>query len=231
MADWSAPVFLTSAELQTLDDQIQKAQSTTRQIVIDWRELVAMDAAYWAEFERTLANLAELPLRCKMHGVAALEQVFSDATPAAMLAKLAFLRCQNKAQQFEDVAMDYCVKFEVSPPDWVLPKCRFEETQLQLAPRAVIADAQIPTELYGVLEGAHAAQLLTALTPVDGLVIRCDRLVRCDAESGSKLVKWAQIAVERFGCRVEFYGVHRLIESYLIAQGMSTYAKITLRKD
>jgi hypothetical protein len=230
-ADWKSPVSLTSIDLEALNQRIQTAQSTTRQIVLDWRELMNVESSSWAEFQIVLENLADLPMRCKVHGVAALELAFTDATPEAMLTKLAFIRCKNKTQLFEDVAMDYCVKFEVSPPDWRPPQCRLEEADAKLSPSAAAGSAAIPAELYGVLEGNHAAQLMKTLTPAEGLVIRCDRLVRCDASTATKLVKWAQIALERFGHHVEFHGVHRLIESYLIAQGIAPYAKITLRKD
>ncbi len=230
-ADWKSPVFLTPTELDALNQCIQTAKSTTRQIVLDWRELGGIASSSWAEFQIVLENLANLPLRCKMHGVAALEQAFTDATPTAMLTRLTFLRIKNRAQQFEDVAMDYCVKFEVSPPDWMVPQCRFEEADTKLSPSAAAGPAALPIELYGVLEGNHAAQLMKMLSPSEGLVIRCDRLVRCDASTASTLVKWAQIALERFGHHIEFHGVHRLIESYLIAQGIAPYARITLRKD
>lgn len=230
-ADWESPVFLTPTELDALNQCIQTAQSTTRQIVLDWRELGGVASSSWAEFQIVLENLANLPLRCKMHSVAALEQAFTDATPTAMLTRLTFLRIQNRAQQFEDVAMDYCVKFEVSPPDWMVPQCRFEEADARLSSSITAGPAAMPIELYGVLEGTHAAQLMKTLTPTEGLVIRCDRLVRCDASTASTLVKWAQIALERFGHQVEFHGVHRLIESYLTAQGITPYAKITIRKD
>ncbi|MEY4295481.1 MAG: hypothetical protein RLY82_1169 [Pseudomonadota bacterium] len=230
-ADWASPVFLTPIDLENLSQRIQMAQSTTRQIVLDWYELKGIDSSSWAEFQTVLDNLADLPLRCKMRGVARLELAFTDATPAAMLAKLAFIRCKNEAQLFEDIAMDYCMKFEVSPPDWVLPKCRLEEADTQLASSTISGQVAMPIELYGVLEGEHAELLMKTMTPSEALVIRCDRLVRCDASTSAKLVKWAQIALERFGYHVEFYGVHRLIEAYLMMQGIAPYAKVTLRKD
>jgi hypothetical protein len=230
-ADWKSPVFLTPTDLEVLNQRIQTSQNTTRQIVLDWRELMGVDSSAWAEFQIALDTLANLPLRCKMHGTAALELTFTDATPAAMLTKLAFIRCKNKAQLFEDVAMDYCVKFEVSPPDWALPKCRFEEADTKLSPSAPMGQTAMPIELYGILEGDHAAQLMKLMTPSEGLVIRCDRMVRCDVTTSTKLVKWAQIALERFGHQVEFHGVHRLIEAHLITQGIAPYAKVTLRKD
>jgi ABC-type transporter Mla MlaB component len=147
-----------------------------------------------------------------------------------ILANLALLRCQNRAQAFEDLAMDYCMKFEVSPPDWHLPLCRFESPDLPLVtPSEPVTELLVP-ELYGVLEGDHAMSSIKALTVANGLVIRCDRLVRCDAVATVALVRWAEAAKQQ-GHRAEFKNVHRLIESYFAAQGLTQHAKVTIRRD
>jgi anti-anti-sigma regulatory factor len=229
-ADWSAPLFLTPPSLQELQAVIQTAQSTSRQLVIDWRDLVAIDAACWGELQRVLNSLATIPLHCKVHGIGALEHIFDTSTPETMLAHLALLRCQNQAQRFEDVALDYCVRFEVSPPDWVLPLCRFESSA-ELLPTPDVSPSDAMPELFGVLEGeTEQIKSLIALTPKNAMVIRCSRLVRCDEQATAALKTWAE-AINLAGTTVEFKNVHRLIAPYFAAQGLGQFAIITTRKD
>jgi hypothetical protein len=228
-ADWIAPLFLTRIEIQALQVCIQEAHRTSRQLVMDWRDLVQVEAAQWGELQIVLESLASSSLHCTVHGAAMLEHVFDASTAQAMLANLALLRCQNQAQAFEDLAMDYCMKFEVSPPDWHLPLCRFESPDLPLDTSSAPLVESAP-ELYGVLEGNHAMSSINALAVATGLVIRCDRLVRCDAVATVALVRWAE-AAKQLGRRVEFKNVHRLIESYFAAQGLTQHAKVTIRRD
>jgi hypothetical protein len=208
---------------------IQEAQHTSRQLVIDWRDLVSIDGAHWGDFQIVLENLASMPLHCKVHGMAMLENIFDAASAPAMLAHLALLRCENRAQAFEEMALDYCMKYEVSPPDWAAPLCHFEASDMQLAAPSTPASDQTP-ELFGVLEGEIAISHLSDCVPSHGFVIRCDRLVRCDAAATAALVRWADGA-NRSGHRVVFKNVHRLIESYFSAQGLTEHAKVTVRRD
>lgn len=229
-ADWTAPLFLTQEPLQGLLASIQAAQGTSRQLVIDWHDLLAMDAARWGDLQTALNSLAALPLHCKVHGIAALEHIFDTSTPESMLAHLALLRCQNRAQAFEDLALDYCVRFEVSPPDWVQPLCRFESSSDVLTtPQAVQSDEVL--ELFGILEGeTDQIKSLIAQTPQSTVSIRCSRLVRCDERATEALKTWAE-AIKRLGHTVEFKNVHRLIAPYFAAQGLNRHATVTTRKD
>lgn len=227
--DWSAPLFLTKNELTALQACISSAESKSRQLVIDWRDLAAIDAAHWGDLLRVLDQLATSALQCKVHGASNLEHIFDASTAQAMLAHLALLRCQNQMTAFEDLAMDYCVKFEVSPPDWVQPRCRFET--FDIAPKAAVSEPQaLAPELYGVLSGDHAAQVLQAITPFDGLVIRCDRLVRSNALATAEVVRFAEKA-KALGYTIEFKDVHRLIEAHFFAEGLTQHAKVTIRKN
>ena len=47
-----------------------------------------------------------------------------DADPAFWLARLDALRLANRADQFDETAIDYCVTYEVSPPSWEPARCK-----------------------------------------------------------------------------------------------------------
>lgn len=228
-ADWSAPLFLTKTELTSLHACIEFAQNKSRQIVIDWRDLAAIDADNWNDLRFILDSLATSTLRCKVHGVSNLEHIFDASLAPAMLAHLALLRCQNQMTAFEDLAMDYCIKFEISPPDWVQPQCRFEA--FDSAPKEVASVIPVQaTELYGALSTHQATHALQSIAPFDGLVIRCDRLVRANPAGTAIVVQYAEKA-KALGYQIEFKNVHRLIEAYFSAQGLNQHAKVTVRKN
>jgi hypothetical protein len=166
-----------------------------------------------------------------VRGVAELEQLFDSESAESWLARLALLRCQNRAQAFEDLAIDYSVQFEISPPDWVRPECRFELAGGQDAPDATAPELNnLPPELYGTLDAGRAVKLLAALVPTDGMVIRCDRLVRCDPIATLAIGRFAQAAKAQ-GLQLELQSVHRVLAAYFAMQNLYDYAKITLRRD
>src|SRR4029079_9222994 len=46
------------------------------------------------------------------------------ADPAFWLTRLDALRLPNRADQFDETAIDYCVTYEVSPPSWEPARCQ-----------------------------------------------------------------------------------------------------------
>ena len=46
-----------------------------------------------------------------------------DADPAYWQVRLDALRLANRADQFDEAAIDYCVTYEVSPPSWERTRC------------------------------------------------------------------------------------------------------------
>jgi ABC-type transporter Mla MlaB component len=121
------------------------------------------------------------------------------------------------------------MKYEVSPPDWTRPLCRFEAADMPLTAPSTPAFDQV-AEIFGVLEGDHAVSRLSNLDSSHGYVIRCDRLVRCDAAATAALVRWAD-GINRSGHQAVFKNVHRLMQTYFAAQGLTEHAKVTVRKD
>lgn len=244
--DWTAPPYLTDGAFAGCDVLIHNAAMQKRSLHLDWRGLVAVDPAQWLTIKNQLSAIASQNLRCVMYGMSSLTQLFSRDLPEAMLAYLALLRCQNQAQAFEELAMDYCTAFEISPPDWVPPVCQIELqdsplTAASLAaaptPASAMANAtQLPSELIGEVErlpadwsalnfASNAAPL-----PAERWVIHCDKLIRVAPQAVRDLIALVKVLAKN-GIRVEFKDVHRLIAAYFLAQGLYELAKISIRKD
>ena len=47
-----------------------------------------------------------------------------DVDPVYWTLRLDALRLANRPDQFDEVAIDYCVTFEVSPPSWENSRCK-----------------------------------------------------------------------------------------------------------
>jgi ABC-type transporter Mla MlaB component len=230
-ADWVAPPALTQTDLLALQNAAQAAMKASRQLAIDWRSFVATDAAQWRLLNAALHYLASQRVHCLVHGLAALEQSFDPNSAESLLAKLALVRCQNKAQVFEDMAIDYSVQFEISPPDWIKPECRFEAATVANAPSTKAKPPiSLPPELYGTLDAARAVKALADWVPSEGMVIRCDRLVRCDPVAAMAIARFAEAAKAQ-GIQLELQGVHRVLAAYFAMKNLYDYAKVTIRRD
>ena len=53
-----------------------------------------------------------------------------SASQAWWCLRMAALRCMNRPDEFEMVALDYCVTYEVSPPSWIAPRCSYSDVPL-----------------------------------------------------------------------------------------------------
>ncbi len=229
LADWTAPAVLSQNELSSLETAVQAAIKAPRQLVMDWSAFAATDKAQWQLLKSALHYLASQSVHCSAHGILELEQSFDAQSAESTLARLALLRCQNRAQMFEDAAIDYSVQFEISPPDWIRPECRLEAVSGMSLP-VKAEPAMLQPELYGALDAAHAVKLLAELVPTDGMVIRCDRLVRCDPVATMAIARFAQAAKAQ-GMQLELQGVHRLIAAYFAMQNFHDNIKVTIRRD
>ncbi len=230
-AEWVASATLSEEGLLALQTAVLAAIKAQRQLVVDWLAFSPVDKVQWSLLRSALHFLATQPVHCDVRGMNELEQSFDPESAESWLARLALLRCQNRAQVFEDAAIDYSVQFEISPPDWVRPECRFDLTSDKEEPGA---NAPVPTnlspELYGTLDAGRAVKLLAAWLPTDGMVIRCDRLVRCDPVATMAIARFAQAAKAQ-GMQLELQGVHRVMAAYFAMQNLYDHAKVTIRRD
>jgi hypothetical protein len=242
--DWTAPAYLTDGAMAGFDELIQKAMTQKRSFHLDWRDLVSVDPAQWPTIKNQLSAIASHPLHCVMYGQASFQPAFTKDLPEAMLAHLALLRCQNQAAAFEELAMDYCVAYEVSPPDWQPPECQFEWRDSPLSavsPTLAVADTapsasdlETTPELIGEVEYLPNAWLAARPHPhpaaAQRWVVRCDKLVRIAPPAAQELLTWLKTLTAE-GLQVEFKDVHRLIAAYFLAFGLNEWSKISIRKD
>ncbi len=228
--DWTAAQALTKDDLVELEQVVGVAAKGSRHITINWAACAPSNPVQWRLLQVALDYLASQQVYCAVRGITELTQTFDLTVKESVLAKLALARCQNLAQLYEDLAIDYSLQFEISPPDWVPPVCRFELDSGASHRMQLVAQGALPAELFGSLDGESAARMLATITPAQGLVIRCDRLVRCDQVAVGVIKRFAQAAKAQ-AMEIEFQGVHRMVAAYFMKNDLYTYARVTLRRD
>jgi ABC-type transporter Mla MlaB component len=176
-----------------------------------------------------------------------------DADTQWWALRLESLRLLNQQDDFDAVALDYCVTYEISPPSWEPSRARIDRAGSEAADTA--ADASTTRSgfhksgLHSVLGsgGTRSAQLHLSgeivgdsgafLAPLDReakthdqLSISLRQLRRIDFSSAGALLNWA-MAQHNAGKTLQFTGVHRLIAGLFSILGLHEHALIQLRRD
>ena len=165
---------------------------------------------------------------------------------------MAALRLMGQHDEFELVALDYCVTYEVSPPSWASPRCSFTgDDGTQAAPQAEARDSDLfmssfqlsqpassdevlpMVELSGHIENDATPMLepLEALArPGQPLTVACDRLIRIDFAAIGSVLNWAA-AQQAQGRVVQFTNLHRLVAVFFNVIGVNEHAWVVPRKN
>ena len=239
---WSCPAHLTLPATTAL----QALANRPGVPLVHWDALqeVAPEclAPLGALFQRWSDAVAEL----QFSGTDVLLGVLAQATPmedrevdpAWWNVRLEVLRTLNQPAAFEEVALDFCVTYEVSPPSWTPPRCHL--VGASAAPVAHSASGFGPSELTpeaslalsGVLQGdvLPALNALLARAPrEDPLLLSCERLVRVDFEAAVSILNWVTHLNEHQR-NVLFVNVPRLLAAYFDVVGISAQAHVLTGK-
>ncbi len=265
--DWTCPPLLDAAGVAGLQQALAGRPQPWR---LSWVPLTRLEPDAVAPLAIMVAHWARRPVRLRLAGTQALERILDARTacgdrsvdPAWWALRLDWLRATRRPAEFELVALDYCVTYEVSPPSWDPPVCDLRligadgpgeprQPVAALEPRVSVlgeggsttfaASTQAASwagELAGTLQGDAVVQALSRLQArldarqpaADLLEISCERLLRLDFEAAGALANWVS-ARRREGCSVHLAHAHRLVAALLAAVGLSTQARITLRRD
>jgi hypothetical protein len=259
---WVCPPSLDADAVARLDALSMQLPSPW---VMDWTALQSVDVEGASKLQKLFLGWSSQPL--SLSWIAG-EKLFSvlhdlaptgvrDADPVYWMLRLEALRLAHRPDQFDEVAIDYCVTFEVSPPSWENARCKaqlsgsthntqtlslsvvgeattsFMDTSM-LAEDVAAPPSQVQitsVELAGQLSG-DLAELLGRLTRQvgDSRVIRisCALLMRVDFVAAGDLLNWvAQRHAE--GREIVFHETHRLVALMFGAMGINETARVQLR--
>jgi ABC-type transporter Mla MlaB component len=214
---------------------------------------IAPDAA--GPLRALFTHWSDSTVQLQFFGAERLLEVLAEATPASdrnvdaawWQLHMAALRVMHRADEFELLALNYCITYEVSPPPWEDPKGEFSSLEssvlearpvprgLSVAPvdHNLAAPAEDPSHsaLAGDLLGESPAiwqRLDAELADTRAPVISCAALVRIDFAAAGSLLNWVTERHGR-GDGVQFTGVHRLIAAFFDVIGIADHASVKLR--
>ena len=256
-AGWFCPQVMEPAAVAQLRDAVLQMPLPW---VIDWSDLRRVEH----EAARSLVALFRswAGQRVDMQWLAG-DQLLSvltlagptgdgSADPAFWLARLEALRLANRADHFDDVAIDYCVTYEVSPPAWEPARCSLKLFDSELSTRGPslsrmsglstsfvesgLVDEAGPVQVGSVdLSGQMVGDQSAALRELDAELasasvvnVSCSRLIRVDFVAAGDLLNWV-INKHRQGRVVQFIDAHRLVALFFGAMGISEHAKVRVR--
>ncbi|MFY9512591.1 MAG: STAS domain-containing protein, partial [Rubrivivax sp.] len=247
-------------------DAVARLRSQTLQMplpwVFDWSSLRYVDAEAAMQLSMLFRLWAGQSLEMRWIAGDKLFEVLGeaaptgvrDADPAFWLTRLDALRLANRADQFDETAIDYCVTYEVSPPSWEPARCQvriggssystrtppmsmvsevstsFLESSLADEPSGQIEQSNI--ELSGQLVGdigATLGQLNGELGQSPIVSVSCAKLIRVDFIAAGDLLNWV-LSRRSEGRSVQFVDAHRLVALFFGAMGINEHAKVQVRK-
>jgi hypothetical protein len=236
---WCSPLQPQVTDLMPLQMLVQPGSPLT----LDWSRLAGIDASaaravlglcrLWADQDlqlelrspsRLLARLAsQTPT-----GVATTERVWWDT-------RLAVLRLMGRTSEFEAVAMDFCLTYELSPPPWEPPRCRCVVHEPDAfpaidVPRAPVAKGYV---LTGAIGGQDRPWAQHWVPPEPGPLpweIDGHGLLRMDMAAARDFLDWCRLQ-HAVGYRIHLIEVNRLVAALLLSLDVGDGLRLVLRND
>ena len=132
--NWTCPATLGTQTVATMTIALGKATPPWR---LSWVKLNTIDEAALESLTRLFTQWAKQPVQLRFMGSDNLENVLKAATPSGdrgvnpawWKLRMEVLRVMHRPDEFELVALDYCVTYEVSPPSWESARCEYKPLQ------------------------------------------------------------------------------------------------------
>ena len=246
---WNAPSTIGVQSVAALQASLARAASPW---MLVWSRLTVIEEAALPALAQEFNRWADQQVQLVFVGAERLQALLQAHTqsgdrggsPEWWRLRMALLRCMGLGDEFELVALDYCVTYEVSPPAWQVPRCGYLDAAegdgvsadlLAAHPPAAPDAAPAPATvgLSGHIEGdadAFLQNLESLAKPGQPLVVPCDRLIRIDFSAAGSVLNWAaaQQAQKR---EVHFQNLHRVVAVFFNVVGINEHAWVIPRKN
>ena len=249
---WESSKVLTSESIEALRKQFSAPQVTWH---VDWMHLADIAPEAAPALADLFAHWCAQPVELHWSGVDSLIRTLEAHSPGDdnsidplwWRLRLDALCILQRHDDFESLALDYCVLYEVSPPSWSPAACTLVQDQptSDFGTQAEGLQSSAPDELP-VLMGPFVAcelvgevideasdeltKLFAAGESADHLVITCALTVRLNFLAAGAVLNWV-IERKSHGCQVQFVQVPRLVAVFFQLLGVERYAKILVRSN
>jgi ABC-type transporter Mla MlaB component len=258
-ATWKCPATLNNTALAQLQIEIGDSPSCR----IDWSGLSKIEPAAAPTLEKLVRQWCTTPAKLEWSGMNALKQSLGMHTHQASSCEdelwwrmhMDILCILQLSEEFESLALDYCVAFEVSPPNPTPVQCTLVEDTPDApldfdslfdtpAPAAAPQTPSAPANnananasgvatcaLIGDLCG-DATQALQSLRhaaeKAQLLTVSCALLRRIDFTAANAIFNWTKTR-EAGGTQIHFTQVPRLVLIFLLMLGLEKHATLSMR--
>ncbi|BEU95127.1 STAS domain-containing protein [Acidovorax sp. DW039] len=254
---WSAPQRLAVSSVAALQASVERAASPW---TLSWTRISSIDDAAVPLLADLFTKWADKKGQFVFSGVDRLNTLMEVMTQSGDRAsgpewwrlRMSALRLMGRLDEFELVALDYCVTYEVSPPSWIAPQCGYSgddpaasAEQAKPNERDMLAsdfgDLSLPmpldagpvVALSGVIEGDATPMLepfQAMMRQGVPLPVSCDKLMRIDFAAAGSVLNWAA-EQQAQGHVVHFQNLHRLIAVFFNVIGVNEHAWVIPRKN
>ncbi len=129
-SDWICPSAVGIQTVAALTAALAKASMPW---CLDWTNLKSIEAAAVEPLYKVFTTWATQPVQLHFMGDVQLHKVLQSATPSnnrstaqnCWQLRMQALRVTHQPDDFELAALDFCVTYEVSPPAWESPRCKY----------------------------------------------------------------------------------------------------------
>ncbi|MET0311363.1 MAG: STAS domain-containing protein, partial [Burkholderiaceae bacterium] len=179
-ADWVSPSMVGTQSVAALNAALAKAPQPWH---LDWSRLTAIDEAAVEPLRKLFNGWGAQPVQLRFMSPDKLEKALAAATPSGdkgvaqdwWRLRMEALRIMHRPDEFELVALDYCVTYEVSPPSWDSARCEYKPLGADggyLAGHTIIGDAfrdSMPSSMsgYGETQGAPLSSQMSHVSAVE----------------------------------------------------------------
>ena len=171
--NWTSPASVGVQTVAALNAALAGAPPPWR---LDWTRLSNVEDAAVAPLRQLFAFWSAQPVQLQFVGAHQLDEVLRKATPQGDKSvsqelwrlRMEVLRLTNQPDEFEMVALTYCVTYEVSPPSWEQARCSYEPLDADgadMAGHAIIGEVTQDDAPVSTLPGELGDSGLTASQP------------------------------------------------------------------
>lgn len=171
IADWTCPAVFGTQSLAALNAAMVKATPPFR---LNWSKIASIQEAAVEPLAKTFTQWAAQNIQLRFIGAEGLEKVLKAATPSGdrgvhpawWKLRMEVLRVMHRPDEFELVALDYCVTYEVSPPSWDSARCDYKALQPDgsLASRNTIVGEAFRDSVVSSLMGGYGDSQLSGVS-------------------------------------------------------------------
>ena len=171
-ADWICASTMGIQTVAVLKAALTKAPMPWR---LNWSNLKTIEPNAVDPLYKVFSGWSAQPVQLRFMGDANLHQILRNATPSGDRAtpqswwqlRMEALRVTHNSDEFELVALDFCVTYEVSPPAWEVARCDYKSMDNQgvaVASNTVIGDVyrDSSTSSLSVFDGDTTMDALSA---------------------------------------------------------------------